>query len=462
MSNVSIAARLDRLPITRLHKKATVLLGIGLFFDLYDIFLTGVLSTVLSEQFHVAHELLPLLLGAGFLGMFIGAIVLNGLADRFGRKKAFMWNLAIYSGFTLLAAFSPNVVLLIIFRFLAGFGLGAEPPLCDTYLSELLPVSKRGKYVAWAYTLAFLSMPVEGFLAKWLVPLKFLGMEGWRWLFIIGSIGALIVWILRRHLPESPRWLETAGRIAEANQIVVQFEEEAKKTTDLEPAVVSGAQPLPIEKVSFPVLFKKQYVQTTLMLWFFQILQTIGYYGFGTLVPLILKAKGYTVLDSLEYAALTFLGYPIGSLLSLPLVERMDRKWLIVLSAFLMAVFGISFGLAETPMLIILFGVLYTLISNVFSNAFHIYQAEIFPTSVRATAVGFAYSLSRLMSGLMPFLLLPVLRKYGSTAMFEVMAVAMGLIMLDIGLLGPRTTGRSLEEVNEQRLQSPSDSNWSM
>jgi putative MFS transporter len=167
MSNVSIAARLDRLPITRFHKKATVLIGIGLFFDLYDIFLTGVLSTVLSEQFHVAHELLPLLLGAGFLGMFIGAIVLNGLADRFGRKKAFMWNLAIYSGFTLLAAFSPSTVLLIVFRILAGFGLGAEPPLCDTYLSELLPVSKRGKYVAWAYTLAFLSVPVEGFLAKW-------------------------------------------------------------------------------------------------------------------------------------------------------------------------------------------------------------------------------------------------------------------------------------------------------
>jgi putative MFS transporter len=283
-----------------------------------------------------------------------------------------------------------------------------------------------------------------------------------RWLFIIGSIGSLIVWILRRHLPESPRWLETAGRLAEANQIVVQFEEEAKKITGLEPAVASGVQLLSKEKVSFAVLFGKQHVQATLMLWFFQVLQTIGYYGFGTLVPLILKAKGYTVLDSLEYAALTFLGYPIGSLLSLPLVERMDRKWLIVLSAFLMAVFGISFGVAETPVLIILFGVLYTLVSNVFSNAFHIYQAEIFPTSVRATAVGSAYSLSRLMSGLMPFLLIPVLKQYGSAAVFSVVAVSMGLIMLDIGLLGPRTTGRSLEEVNEPRLQSSSDSNWSM
>jgi len=453
MSTGSIGVRLDRLPITSLHKKATVLIGTGLFFDFFDIFLAGVLSSVLEDHFHVAHQLLPLLLGSSFLGMFMGAIVLNGLADRFGRKKAFMFNLAIYSVFTLLAAFSPNVGLLIVFRFLAGLGLGAEPPLCDTYLSELLPASKRGKYVAWAYTLAFLAMPVEGFLAKLLVPLQFLGLEGWRWLFIIGSIGSLIVWVLRRHLPESPRWLEAAGRMEEANRITAQFEEEAKKMADEKPSVASSDQPLPQQKVSFAVLFQKQYRQSTIMLWIFQILQTIGYYGFGTLVPLILKAKGYSVLHSLEYTAFTFLGYPIGSLLSVPLVERIDRKWLIVLSAFLMAVFGISFGVTGIPTLIILFGVLYTLASNVFSNAFHIYQAEIFPTSVRATATGVAYSLSRFMSGLIPFLLLPILKHYGSTVMFTVVAVAMGLIMLDIGLLGPRTAGRSLEEINEQRFR---------
>lgn len=113
-----------------------------------------------------------------------------------------------------------------------------------------------------------------------------------------------------------------------------------------------------------------------------------------------------------------------------------------------MAVFGISFGMANLPSLIVIFGFLYTLVSNVFSNAFHIYQAEIFPTSVRATAAGSAYSLSRLMSGLMPFMLLPVLNHYGSAAMFSVVAVAMGLIMVDIGLFGPRSTGRSLEDVN--------------
>lgn len=132
----------------------------------------------------------------------------------------------------------------------------------------------------------------------------------------------------------------------------------------------------------------------------------------------------------------------------------MDRKWLIVLSAFLMAVFGLSFAFSDSPAWIILFGFLYTLVSNVFSNAFHIFQAEIFPTGVRATFAGSAYSLSRLMSGLMPFLLLPIFKQYGSTVMFTVVALAMALIMLDIALLGPRTTGRSLEEVNEQKLNA--------
>lgn len=452
MANISIGARLDRLPITRLHKKATLLIGTGIFFDLFDIFLAGVLSTVLVEQFHIDEKWLPLLLASGFLGMFIGAIVLGGLADRFGRKKAFMYNLAIYSIFSLLAAFSPNVGLLIFFRFVAGLGLGAEPPLCDAYLSELLPASQRGRYVAWAYTLAFLAMPVEGILAKILVPVQLFGLEGWRLLFIIGSAGSLIVWVWRMHLPESPRWLEAAGRLEEANQIAVQMEDEAKALGELKPVQSTTPRQTPV--ASFSVLWQKRYRRYTLMLWFFHILQTIGYYGFGTLVPLILKAKGYTILHSLEYTALTFLGYPLGSLLSLPLVERIDRKWLIVLSAFLMAVFGISFGMANLPSLIVIFGFLYTLVSNVFSNAFHIYQAEIFPTSVRATSAGSAYSLSRLMSGLMPFMLLPVLNHYGSAAMFSVVAVAMGLIMVDIGLFGPRSTGRSLEDVNGEERGS--------
>jgi MFS transporter, putative metabolite:H+ symporter len=448
MREATVAARLNRLPISNIHKKATILIGIGLFFDIYDIFLSGVLGTVLAKQFGVSQKELPLLVGSSFLGMFLGAIFLGRMADKIGRKKAYLLNLAIYSLFTLLGAFSDSAATLILFRFLAGLGLGAETPLSDTYLSELLPASHRGRYIAWAYTISFVAVPVVGFLGRGLVPMHPLGIDGWRWLFVIGSLGAFIVWFLRRDLPESPRWLESVGRIEEAKRLAEIFEEDARKIHGSLPATeeiavkISGVFP-------FRLLFTREYIGRTLMLWLFQILQTIGYYGFGSLVPLILAAKGYTVINSLEYTALSYLGYPLGSLLSLLVVERIDRKWLIVLSAFLMGVFGLSFGMAGSSGAVITFGVLYTLASNIFSNAFHIFQAEIFPTFARATAAGTAYSLSRLTSGLMPFLLLPVLKQHGATAMFTVVAAAMLLIILDIGIFGPKTARRSLESVND-------------
>lgn len=155
----------------------------------------------------------------------------------------------------------------------------------------------------------------------------------------------------------------------------------------------------------------------------------------------MLAQKGYNISHSLEYIALSFIGYPLGALLSVPLIEKIDRKWLVSASAFGMGVFGILFGMGTIASMIIVFGFIYTLCSNIFSNAFHVLQAEIFPTEIRATATGAAYSVSRLMSGLMPFILLPVLEHQGATTMFAIVALAMIIVILDISLLAPRTTG---------------------
>ncbi|WP_206830325.1 MFS transporter [Alicyclobacillus fructus] len=446
MASQPVAARLNQMPLTRWHKRIAVIVGISLFFDLFDIYLSGVLGTVLTGAFHIPKSEQALLLSSAFLGMFIGSIGFNALADRVGRKAAFLGILSTYSVFTFIAAFSPNAAFLIVFRFLAGLGIGALLPLCDTYLSEIFPAHNRGRIMAWTYTLEFCATPVEGFLARALVNTHFL-MAGWRWMFVIGSIGAIIVWSLQRQLPESPRWLESVGRRQEAERILARFLEEAPQEPRVERAGSEAVEP---KRVPLGTLFTPTYAKRTVMLWIFQILQTFGYYGFGTLVPLVLASKGLTITTSLTYAAVSFIGYPIGSLLSVPIVERIERKWIVVGSAFCMAAFGILFGMASQPALIMLFGFLYTLSSNIFSNGYHIFQAEIYPTSVRATAVGTAYSLSRLMSGLMPFILLPVLHAHGATAMFSVVAGAMVLLMIDVAALGPKTTGRSLEEVNER------------
>jgi putative MFS transporter len=443
----SIAARLNRLPPTRIHRHATVIAGIGAFFDLFDIFLAGVLGTVLTQQFHLTRAALPPIIGSSFVGMFFGATLLGRYADRAGRRTAFLVNLGIYSAFTLLGAFSINVPMLIVTRFLAGIGIGAELLLVDTYLSELLPARHRGRYTAWAYTLGFFGIPAAGFLARILVPQQPLGIDGWRWMFVAGSLGAAIVWVMRSKLPESPRWLESVGRTAEAETIVSRMEHEAEALGPLPPPdpneIAASGQ------ARLRVIFGARYRGRMAMLCVFHIFQTVGYYGFGTLVPTVLAAKGYSIVTSLTFTSLTFIGYPVGSALSLPIVERIDRRWLIVGSAALMSVFGLALGFASAPGVIIAMGFLYTTTSNIFSNALHIFQVEIFPTFARATAAGTAYGLSRLSTGAMPFVLVPVLDRWGPGAMFAVIAVALWIVILDIALFAPSTTGRALEAIGD-------------
>jgi putative MFS transporter len=443
---VSVAARLNRLPPIRTHRHATIIAGIGTFFDLFDIFLAGVLGTVLTQQFQLDRLALPAALGSAFVGMFIGATLLGQFADRFGRRTAFLLNLSIYSAFTLAGAFSTSATVLIATRFLAGIGIGAELPLVDAYLGELLPARLRGRYTAWAYTLGFVGIPAAGLLGRILVPLEPFGIDGWRWMFVAGSLGAVIVWFVRTSLPESPRWLESVGRTAEAEAIVARMEEEASAAGPLLPP--SRDETATVGRARLSVLFGAQYRSRTIMLGVFHIFQTVGYYGFGTLVPLVLASKGYSIVTSLTFTTLTFIGYPIGSALSLPIVERVERKWLIAGSALLMSILGIAMGYASSPAAIVVFGFLYTAVSNVFSNGLHIFQVEIFPTYIRATAAGLCYGLSRLSSAAMPFVLLPVLEDWGAGPMFTVVAGALWIVIVDIALFAPRTTGRALERVD--------------
>lgn len=442
----TIAARMDRLPITRTHKRATVAVGLGLFFEFYEVFLAGVLSSVLVKQFHLTKGALPPLLASTFVGMFLGALLLGRLADRFGRRGAFLLNLGFYSVFSLLGAFSPGPAMLLVTRFFAGVGLGAEPPLADTYLTDLVPARHRGKYISLAYTLAFCGVPVVGFLARGLTDTVIFGIAGWRWMLVLGALGAAIVFALRSGLPESPRWLQAMGRTDEAEKIVGKLETEARRANrELEP--LQPAAPVR-ERLSARALLRPPYARRTWMMVIFHLLQTFGYYGFGTLVPLVLTAKGYPVSTSLLFTAVTYLGYPIGSALSLPVVERVERKFLVIGSLIAMAVFGIAFGLAGSMVLVLVFGFLYTAISNLFSNAYHVYQAEIFPTALRSTASSGTYSLSRLMTAAMPFVLVPLLDGAGANVLFVTVAAAMAVVALDVAVLGPRTTGRALEAVN--------------
>ncbi len=446
-AQATIAARMERVPLFSPHRKLVLVLGIGTFFDLFDVALGGLLAAILTPIYHLNAFQTAAIIASGFFGMFVGALGLSVVSDSFGRRTMFLIDLLIYSLFSLAVAFSPNVIWVIIFRFFAGIGLGATPPLTDVYLSEMLPHRVRGRYTAWAYTIGLLGVPVAGLLSKVLVSTAFL-IAGWRWLLVVGALGALVVWFLRRGLPESPRWLEIRKKTVAAESAISAIEHASMRElhlTELPPPTLVVVEPP--KRATLTESFRGSYAKRTVMLLIFQFFQAVGFYGFGSLAPLILVAKGFSVVNTLAYTAPIALGYPLGSLLSVPIVEHMERKWLIVATALLMALFGLVFGFATWVPLILASGFLLTVVSQVFSNGYHIYQAEIFPTRMRGTAVGMAFSLSRLSSGILPFVALPLLQSSGPIAVFTACAIIMGIVSLDVGVLGPRTTGQSLEKI---------------
>ncbi|GAA1193770.1 MFS transporter [Pseudonocardia alaniniphila] len=445
-----VANRLDRLPVTSYHRYVIAVVGVATFFDLYDLFLASTVSLVLVTDFGASASELKPLIASAFVGASIGALTIGRLGDRIGRRQALLVSLGFYSVFSLVGAFSTDIWMLVVCRFLAGVGIGAELPLVDAYIADLVPPSVRGRATAWAFTIGFCGVPIAGFLARGLVGRTLLGFEGWRWLFLVGAIGSLAVWILRTGLPESPRWLSERGSRAEAENVVRRFERSAGVHEPERDDVHEERRTDRPERTRVGALLSRPWRTRTVMLYVFHILQSFGYYGFGSLVPIVLTAKGFDLAQSLTFTALTFLGYPVGSALSLPVMERFQRPRLIIGSAVGMAVFGLAFGYSSTEAGIVVFGFCYTAVSNFFANTFHTYQAELFPTSLRATAAGSAYSISRLATAAMPYVLLPVLDAYGATAMFLVVAVAMTLLVIDIAALGPDTTGLSLESISPE------------
>jgi MFS transporter, putative metabolite:H+ symporter len=446
---MTIAERIERLPLGRFHRRFIALVSLGNFFDLYDIFIVAYIGAALQQSGFLTLRQFTFFVAAGFLGMFVGTVVFGMGSDRMGRRSAFILLLLIYSVFTFAGAFAPTAPWLIVLRFFAGVGIGAEIVVIDTYVTEVVPGRARGRYVAITQVAGFCAVPVAAVLSRLLVPTHFL-MSGWRWVMVIGASGALFTWWFRRRLPESPRWLESRGRVAEADAIMSALEGESYSkerkriyTEDTENAEDTEKK----ESGSFWELWRSPYLSRTVMLVIFQALQTIGFYGFANWAPTFLLKRGVSLLHSLEYTMLIAVVSPIGPLLAAATSDRMERKWTIVVLALLVAGLGLGFGNSIAPAAVVGFGALLTLANYWFSAAFHAYQAEMFPTRLRATGVGFTYSWSRLSAAFTSFLIGAVL-VHGVPAVFAMLAVAMILVATVVGVMGPRTNGLVLEEIS--------------
>jgi len=452
----SIVARLDRLPPSRYFLKLVALIAIGGWFEFYEFAMPGGISIGLTREIFTADRAglfawssFASFLASFFFGMFVGAFAFSWVSDRFGRRATFTWSMLLYSVAILLVAFAHSPVVIDLLRFVAGFGISVQLINNDSFISEITPRHLRGRYMAFAIVIVLTSEPVAVFLSTLLVPHTVLGLSGWRWVVIFGALGAVIVWYVRRNLPESPRWLQSRGRLEEAERTIRMFEDcaRAELGRELPPIDPNHIEPS-TQRGRWVEMFQRPYLSRTVMLSIFQFCQTIALFGFVNWVPIILVKEGFPIVHSLFFTSLILLCTPIGGAIGLFFAERIQRKWQLVGTALGIGVFGVLFSLSRSVPAILMTGALLALCANWLVAIFHPYAAELFPTRIRAQAIGFTFSWSRISSMFVGYAVTLLLAWRGPEAVFAMIAVAMLAIVLSISILGPRTNSLSLEALS--------------
>jgi putative MFS transporter len=452
----TIAARIDRLPRSSYIRRLIILISLGGCFELYDLFFAAYVAAGLfkggiftpTTTMFFGLEGFASFVAAQFAGMFIGTILVSHLSDRFGRRAIFTYSLLWYSACTLMMAFQADAFGVNLWRFIASIGIGVELVNIDAYVSELVPQAHRGRAFAFNQAVQFCAVPVVAFISYMLVPTTLWGWDGWRWVVALGAAGAIFIWFIRLGLPESPRWLAQRGRRGEAETIMQKMEAEIRAETghDLPaPRTLSGE--VDEQKGSWMEIWRGVYRGRTIMMIAYNLLQTIGYYGFSSWVPTLLIAKHIDVTKSLEYTFIMAIAAPVGPLIGYFVADKIERKWQVAGSALAIAIFGVLFAQQSTAVLIIVLGILITMANNWLSFSFHAYQAELYPTRIRAQAVGFVYSWSRFSVIFTSFIIAWVLHKYDVIGVFVFIAAAMVGVFLIVAIFGPKTNNMRLEEV---------------
>lgn len=454
-SPADIAARLDRLPPSRSVWGLIVLLSLGGCFEYYDLFMTAYVSPGLVQAgvFHTGAKGLfgltdqAAFAASTFAGLYVGALAFSQLADRLGRRSIFTWSLLWYSAATVVMACQSTALGIDLWRLISSIGIGVELVTIDSYLVELAPREARGRALALSQFIEFLAVPLVAFVCWILLPLAPLGIAGWRWVMLGGAAGAVFIWAIRARVPESPRWLASHGRADAADRVMSDLERRVVAETG---RPLPSPEPAPADEMTggrFAELFRPPHLSATLMLSAFNLAQAIGFYGFGNWLPQLLASQGATVTKSLLWSFIIAIANPIGPLLASALADRIERKWQIVGAALTTAALGLVFMTQRAAAPLIVLGVAITLSNNVLSYAYHAYQAELFPTRLRARAVGFVYSWSRLSTVFASFAIAFFLQEAGSFGVFAFIAAAMGAVAILIGGFGPRTRRKGLEQI---------------
>lgn len=450
-TGAGIAARFERLPMTGYQRSLFGIIATAWFFDSMDLgLMTFVLGSIKTE-FGLTAAQTGLLASSSFLGMFLGAAIAGLLADRFGRKPVFQVSMVFWGVGSLLCGLSQDVTMLMLCRMLLGFGMGMEFPIGLSMVSEIVPAKSRGKYVAilegfW---------PI-GFIAAGALTFALLPVIGWRGIFIALALPAVFVFVVRRRVPESPRWLEDVGRNVEADAVMAHIEEHVQRASGrpLPPVSESYAPPPAAgnRKSRFAALWTGPYARRTVMLWSVWFFALLGYYGLTTWLGALLQQAGYAVTKSVLYTVYISLAGIPGFLFSAWLLEKWGRKPTCALMLLGSAAAAFAYGQAAVHRVpveqLIAAGLVMQFFLFGMWSVLYAYTPELYPTRSRATGSGFASSVGRIGSLAGPYLVGVLLPVTGQGGVFTLGALSFAVAAVAVLVLGVETRGKALEEVS--------------
>ncbi|SAL03644.1 major facilitator transporter [Caballeronia fortuita] len=445
--NVSSGARLDRLPMSRFHWKILGLIGAGAALDAFDVYLAGGVAAAMVKQGFSTLHLNAIFVSVGFFGMLIGAGFSGYLGDRFGRRSSYQINLALFGLTSIAAAFAPSIYWLIGLRFVMGIGLGAELVVAAGTLCEFIPPAYRGR---WTALLAL--MINSGLLIATSVGYVVIPALGWRWMFGIAGIGAVIVWILRHSMPESPRWLESVGRLQEAEQTVSAIEREVEAQHGALPPC-SRIQNLEVPPQPFRALLGRGMIGRTITAALTVIAVNVAVYGFVAWLPTFFVKEGRDVVTSLGFTMLMSFGAPAGALLGFLCADRIGRSRGIVFFSLATIVLGFVYPHMVSNAAIACVG--FTLVSCIYvlvTLGLFSYVPELFPTALRLRGTGTAGVCGRLASMVTSYGAVVLFAQFGIVGVLVMVSTVLLLLVIAILALGIDANQYSLEAVSPDNV----------
>ncbi|MEB3371881.1 MFS transporter [Saccharopolyspora mangrovi] len=449
---VNAAQRLDSLPLGKFHGRMMLLIGLGMFVDSFDNKISSaVLASMLPTGFSTL-ELNSLFLSGTFAGLAIGAALAGWLSDRFGRSFAFQFNLALVGLLSFLAAMAPTMEVLIGLRFIMSIGMGAEYVICYGLITEFIPRGRRGRYLGILGIFGGLGVSLSSLIGWIVIPAL-----TWRGMFVIGGLGALIVWWLRRGMPESPSWLESRGRYEEAEAVLQRIERESGATPqegEAAPAAHRSADGTTDEKaewVPITVLFSRTVIRRTLMALLLTVIALFGSYTVTGWMPTFFVEQGMTVSKSLGFNAAIMSGYVAGPLLCMFIADRLGRRNSIMLFGTLAAIFGAIYPFMTEPALVIVVGFVLVAMAASFLTLAHGTALEFFPIAYRFRGGGLAQTVGRVGLIFSPFIILWLFSSYGIGGVILSLSGMYLAITLIYAVARMNTVGEVVEQIPSDR-----------